>query len=123
MSYYYSVPKGNQISIGWENEAKDTVFGGISWSGHFADVSACRELDARIEELESRLDGECATRDQHRTQLAESNRKVHYGVLAHPEHGDDCSLLARMGYTRRSDYNSGLTRPGLISNPPTGSQN
>ena len=76
MSYYYSVPKGNQISIGWEDEAKDTVFGGISWSGHFADVSACRELDARIEELESRLDGERATRDQHRTQLAESNRKV-----------------------------------------------
>ena len=48
MSYYYSVPKGNQISIGWEDEAKDTVFGGISWSGHFADVSACRESDARI---------------------------------------------------------------------------
>ncbi len=70
MSYYYSVPKGNQISIGWEDETKDTVFGGVSWSGHFADVSACRESDARIEELESRLDGERATRDQNRTQLS-----------------------------------------------------
>ena len=123
MSYFYVVPKGVQISMAWEDEAKDTVFGGITWSGYFADVTACREADGRIAELENQLAGERAIRDQHRTQLAESNRKVYYGVLAHPEHGDDCSLLARMGYTRRSDYSSGLTRPALIQTPPTGSLN
>ena len=123
MSYYYSLPKGNQISMAWEDEAKDDVFGGITWSGHFEVLTACRDADERIAELENRLNGERAIRDQYRAQLAETNRKVYYGVLAHPAHGDDCSLLARMGYTRRSDYNSGLTRPSLISVPVSGSQN
>ena len=123
MSYYYVVPKGDQISLAWDDEAEDIVFGGISWSGHFEHVTACREADERIAELENKLEGERAIRDQHRGQLAESNRKVYYGVMAHPDYGDDCALLARMGYTRRSDQNSGLTRPSLISVPVSGSQN
>jgi hypothetical protein len=48
---------------------------------------------------------------------------VYYGVMAHPEFGDDCPLLAQMGYTRRSDQDSGLTRPALIHPLPTGSLN
>ena len=123
MSYFYVMPKGDQISLAWGDETKDTVFGGIAWSGHNADLAACQEADARISELENRLDGERAIRDQLRNQLGERNRKVYYGVLAHPDYGDDCPLLARMGYTRRSDQDSDLTRPALISNPPTGSQN
>ena len=123
MSYFYVMPKGDQISLAWGDETKDTVFGGIAWSGHNVDLAACQEADARISELENRLDGERAIRDQLRNQLGERNRKVYYGVLAHPDYGDDCPLLARMGYTRRSDQDSGLTRPALISNPPTGSLN
>ena len=108
MSYFYVMPKGDQISLAWGDETKDTVFGGIAWSGHNADLAACQEADARISELENRLDGERAIRDQLRNQLGERNRKVYYGVLAHPDYGDDCPLLARMGYTRRSDQDSGL---------------
>jgi len=45
--------------------------------------------------------------------MAESNRKVYYGVMAHPEFGDDRPLLAQMGYTRRSDQDSGLSPPAV----------
>ena len=58
MSYFYVMPKGDQISLAWGDETKDTVFGGIAWSGHNADLAACQEADARISELENRLDGE-----------------------------------------------------------------
>ena len=83
MSYFYVMPKGDQISLAWGDETKDTVFGGIAWSGHNADLAACQEADARTSELENRLDGERAIRDQLRNQLGERNRQVYYGVLAH----------------------------------------
>ncbi len=123
MSDYYSVPKGEVMSLAWGDGNADVVFGGVSWSGHHADLLACQDSDLRIAELESRLAGERATRSLNRSQLAESNRKVYYGVMAHPEFGDDCPLLAQMGYTRRSDQSSGLTRPALLQLPPTGSLN
>ena len=119
MSDYYSVPKGEVISLGWGDGDEGVVFGGVTWSGHHADLLACQESELRISELDSRLAGERAIRSQNRSQLAESNRKVYYGVMAHPEFGDDCPLLAQMGYTRRSD----LTRPALIHPLPTGSLN
>ena len=114
MSDYYSVPKGEVISLAWGDGDEGVVFGGVTWSGHHANLLACQESDLRISELDSRLAGERAIRSQNRSQLAESNRKVYYGVMAHPEFGDDCPLLAQMGYTRRSDQDSGLTRPALI---------
>ena len=30
MSYFYVMPKGDQISLAWGDETKDTVFGGIA---------------------------------------------------------------------------------------------
>ena len=123
MSDYYPVPKGEVISLAWGDGDEGVVFGGVTWSGHHADLLACQESDLRISELDNRLAGERAIRSQNRSQLAESNRKVYYGVMAHPEFGDDCPLLAQMGYTRRSDQDSGLTRPALIHPLPTGSLN
>ena len=32
MSNAYIVPKAELISLGWGDEAKDVVFGGVSWS-------------------------------------------------------------------------------------------
>ena len=50
MSYYYSVPKGNQISIGWEDEAKDTVFGA---SPGQVILPMCRLVAIRMRALKS----------------------------------------------------------------------
>ncbi len=110
MSNYYMVPKSEQISLGWADEANGVVFGGISWSGHFAGLTACHDSDARILVLESRLEGERAQRGQNREKLNETNRKVYHALLGHEDFGEDCPLLARWGYTRRSDQDSGLTR-------------
>ena len=122
MSNYYMVPKGDQISLGWADEANGVVFGGISWSGHFVDLTACHDSDARILALENRLEGECAMRAQNREKLNETNRKVYHGLLGHEDFGDDCPLLARWGYTRRSDQDSGLTR-GTSELPLSGTLN
>jgi hypothetical protein len=113
MSDYYSVPKGEVISLAWGDGDEGVVFRGVTWSGHHANLIACQESDLRISELDSRLVGERAIRSQNRSQLAESNRKVYYGVMAHPEFGDDRPLLAQMGYTRRSDQDSGLSPPAV----------
>ena len=122
MSNNYMVPKGEQISLGWADEASGVVFGGISWSGHFVDLTACHNSDVRILVLESQLAGERATRDQNREKLNGTNRKVYHGLLGHENFGDDCPLLARWGYTRRSDQDSGLTR-GTSELPLSGTLN
>jgi len=121
MSDYYVVPKAEAISLAWGDGNEDVVFGGVTWSGHHADLLACQESDLRIAELESRLAGERAVRALNRSNMAESNRKVYYGVMAHPRFGEDSPLLAKMGYTRRSDRSSGLTRPAYLALPPSGS--
>lgn len=122
MSNAYIVPKAELISLGWGDAAKDVVFGGVSWSGHLADLTACLESDACIAGLESQLAGERAERDANRAKLAETNRKSHYGLLATPGYGEDYALLARWGYTRRSEQDSGLTR-GTLEPVPSGIQN
>ncbi len=122
MSNAYVVSKGEMISLGWADAAKDVVFGGVSWSGHYTALTACHDSDTRILQLENQLAGERATRDANRARLGESNRKVYLGLLGHENFGDDCSLLPRWGYTRRSDQDSGLTR-GTNEPPLSGVQN
>jgi hypothetical protein len=47
------------------------------------------------------------------------NQLVVSGVLADPSEGPDSSVYEAMGYTRKSERRSGLTRKG--NNAPTGS--
>jgi hypothetical protein len=50
--------------------------------------------------------------------LAKAQQVVN-GVLADPSEGPDSSIYEAMGYTRKSERRSGLTRKG--NNAPTGS--
>ena len=111
MSYNYIYHSAQKISLGWGDEAKDMPFGGLSWSGHHSGVTAYEEAVDRVAVLENELAGARVERDVKLADLGELNRKAHYGLLGDPNYGDDCPLIARWGYTRRSDRSSGLTRP------------
>lgn len=111
MSYNYIYHSAQKISLGWGDEAKDIPFGGLSWSGHHSDVVAYEQAVDRVAVLENELAGARVERDVKLADLGDLNRMAHYGLLGDPNYGDDCSLVARWGYTRRSDRSSGLTRP------------
>ena len=111
MSYNYIYHSAQKISLGWGDEAKEVTFGGLSWSGHQSGVAAYEEAVDRVAVLENELAGARVERDVKLVDLGDLNRKAHYGLLGDPNYGDDCPLIARWGYTRRSDRSSGLTRP------------
>jgi hypothetical protein len=110
MSYSYIYQSAQKITLGWGDEAKETPFGGLTWSGHFSGVATYEGALDRVAVLENELAGARVERDVKLVELGDLNRQAHYGLLGTPGWGDDCSLMARWGYIRRSDRSSGLTR-------------
>jgi hypothetical protein len=74
-----------------------------------APTKAARE---RIEDLQDQLTQALNQRDAADEAALEKIQLVVNGVLADPTEGPDGSLYEAMGYTRKSDRKSGLTRKG-----------
>jgi len=110
MSYGYIYETAQKIQLGWADEASDVVFGGLSLSGHYSGLADYEQSVDRVAGLENELAGVRAERDMKLIKLGDANRQAYYGLLGTPSYGEDCTLLPRWGYTRRSDRSSGLTR-------------
>ena len=52
MSYSYIYQSAQKITLGWGDEAKETPFGGLTWSGHFSGVAAYEGALDRVAVLE-----------------------------------------------------------------------
>jgi hypothetical protein len=85
MSYSYIYQSAQKITLGWGDEAKETPFGGLTWSGHFSGVATYEGALDRVAVLENELAGARVERDVKLVELGDLNR-------------------------RRSDRSSGLTR-------------
>jgi hypothetical protein len=69
-------------------------------------------VDVRVEiaDLEGRLQAALARRDTSDTASSGIMRRVVNAVKGDPEEGEDGELYAAMGYVRKSERSSGLTR-------------
>lgn len=110
MSYGYIYSTAQKIQLGWSDEAGDVEFGGLSLSGHYSGLADYEHSVDRVAVLENELAGARAERDMKLVTLGDLNRQAYHGLLGTPGYGEDCTLLPRWGYTRRSDRSSGLTR-------------
>jgi hypothetical protein len=72
----------------------------------------------RIAELEDQLTQELAKRDNADDALAPKIQLVVAGVLADPTEGPDSALLEAMGYVRKSERKTGLTRKRKTKETP-----
>lgn len=115
-------PKNNEEKIeriinAWATLAPDSTFGGMTLAQFRAIAKPAQDARTRIDDLEAQLKQATADRDAADDACLAKAQMVVNGVLADPTEGPDSALYEAMGYTRKSERKSGLTRKG--NKPPT----
>jgi hypothetical protein len=99
-----------RILNAWRTLAPDKSFGGMTLAQFEAACAPSSTTRALIAELEDRLAQAHADRDAADTVTASKLQLVVNGILADPTEGADSALYEAIGYTRKSERKTGLTR-------------
>lgn len=102
--------KCNVMNDAWVEGAPTVEFNGITQAAFLADITACAADDATIGDLEAELKMKREVRDDKYAALNEKRSKVGLGVAGSAAYGNDSPLYGAMGFVRKSDRASGLTR-------------
>lgn len=102
--------KCNVMNDAWVEGAPTVEFNGITQAAFLADITACAADDAAIGDLEAELKMKREVRDDKYVALNEKRSKVGLGVAGSAAYGNDSPLYGAMGFVRKSDRASGLTR-------------
>ena len=94
----------------WSKLRPGKTFAGLTLDQFIEQIKPSRDVRAEIAEAELRLQSGNARRvTVDRASMAALQRVVN-AVKADPEEGDDGDLYVAMGFVRRSDRSTGLTR-------------
>ena len=96
----------------WRTLAPDKTFGGMTLAQYEALVTRSRTARQHIEDLDDQRAQVVTERDAADDAVTDKSKLVVAGVLADPDFGPDSALYEAFGYTRESEYKSGLTRKG-----------
>ena len=110
--------KMNAMINAWETLAPAKTFGGMTLEQFKAVVAPAQAARARIADLETQMTQALNDRDAGDAAFLSKAQLVVNGVLADPTEGPDSSLYEAMGYTRKSERRSGLTRKGNSDGAP-----
>lgn len=102
--------KMQKILTAWKTLAISKSFGGMTFAEYSAMVSNCMTPRTRLEELEDEMMQEQANRDAADELAMARILLVVAGVIADPTEGANSALYEAMGYVRKSERKSGLTR-------------
>lgn len=94
----------------WKTLAPTKTFGGKTLAEFEAQVNKSIAPRTRLEEIEDEKKEQLALRDGEDSMTMKVIQFVVNGVLADPEYGDNSALYEAMGYIRKADRKSGLTR-------------
>lgn len=100
----------NVMNDAWFEGAPGVNFNGIKQTDFQADIEAAAADDAAIADLEAELDMKRDIRDDKYKALDQQRSKVGQGVAGSPDYGNDSPLYGAMGFVRKSEKKSGLTR-------------
>jgi hypothetical protein len=96
----------------WETLAPNKSFGGMTLAQFQAAAQPSQAARQQIDDLEDQLTQALATREAADEAFLAKAQLVVNGVLADSTEGADSALYEAMGYTRKSERRSGLTRKG-----------
>lgn len=102
--------KCNVMNDAWAEGAKSTTFNGISQADFLSDIEDCAAADSAVADLEAEIKMKRDVRDDKYASLNEKRTKIGQGVAGDPAYGDDSPLYGAMGFVRKSEKKSGLTR-------------
>lgn len=100
----------NAIINAWTTLAPAASFGGMTLAQYQAKVKPSFDARTQIDNLNAQLTAALDTRDDADKVTADANQKVIKGVVGDPNYGDDSNLYEAMGYIRKSERASGLTK-------------
>ena len=109
--------KMNTMLNAWETLASAKSFGGMTLDQFKAIATPAQTARQRIADLEGQMTQAINDRDAGDTAFLVKAQLVVNGVLADPSEGPDSSLYEAMGYTRKSERRSGLTRAKKTAAP------
>ena len=92
----------------WVEGASKVDFNGITQAQFLADITPAAADDAVIADLEAELKMKREVCDDKYIALSQKRSKV--GVAGDPNYGNDSPLYGAMGFVRKSERSSGLTR-------------
>ena len=109
--------KLNRILNAWKTLASDKTFAGMTVGQFETVISPSFTTRQQLEDLDDQRTHLLNTRANADTTSLARVAQVVAGVQADPDFGPDSSLIEAMGYVRKSERKSGLTRKG--SNAPS----
>ena len=102
--------KMNKMLTAWKTLAPEKTFGGLTLAQFEALVNDSLEARTTVAALEDSRTQAIAVRDNCDNTFLQKAQLVVAGVLADPSEGDDSALYEAMGYVRKANRKSGLTR-------------
>lgn len=99
-----------RVTAAWSNLRPGKSFSGRSLEQFNAKVQASHDVRAVIANLEAQFEAAYARLEVVDRASMDEIRAVVHGVRGDSEEGEDGELYSAMGYVRRSQRNSGLTR-------------
>ena len=112
-----NLSKLQRILNAWETLAPNKSFGGMTLAQFQAAVQPSQDARQQIEDLEDQRTQAITNRDRADADSLAKAQQVVAGVLADSTEGPDSALYEAMGYRRKSERKSGLTRKR--NTPPT----
>ena len=113
-------PKENEDKMmmvlnAWKTLAPDKKFGGLSVAQFEEQVNKSLAPRVRLDQIEDEKKQQQALRESEDAATLKEVQFIVNNVLADPEFGDDSALYEAMGYVRKSERKSGLTRKKNVS--------
>ena len=90
--------------------APDKTFGGVTLQDFIAQLAKSNAPRQKLVKLDDEKKRQEVIRDTEDVSTSKMCEKIKNGVMADPEFGDDSALYEALGYVRKSDLKSGLTR-------------
>jgi hypothetical protein len=105
-----ALAKINGVTHAWSKLRADKTFGGLSLEQYQLAVKPSHDVRSDIAESEVRLQSSHARRVTVDEASLKIVQRVINAIKADPDEGDDGELYVAMGYVRKRDRSTGLTR-------------
>jgi hypothetical protein len=107
------------INNAWTTLAPAATFAGLTLAQYTAAVKPSLDARANITSLEEQLSQAIVARDNADLISEQTNQKVVKAVVGDVNYGDDSALYEKMGYVRKSQRKTGLSRKKKTTAPTT----
>ena len=114
-----SLERLEKIENALKQQAPAAAFGAVKTVEFSLQVQKSRDARLVIIDLENQLKAANNNRDDIDAEGLRQAQLIVNGVIGDPAHGPDSSIYETMGFIRKSERKSGLTRKGKAPTPTT----